>query len=591
MLGYESEELIGRHGHSTWHHSKPDGTPFPAEECSINTLNRKGIRGADESIRFWKKDGTSFSVECASTPMCEGNAPVGSVVIFKDISERIAAEAALKESEEKYRLLVDSSPAGVYKADLKGSFLFVNRALSDIFEFDSPEEMMSENVLMRYKNPEERTVFVDLLKKSGRVRNYELHTLSKTGKAIHLLINATLEGETISGMVLNMTEQKRLEAQLRHSQKMEAIGTLAGGVAHDFNNILNVIMGFGSLALNRIEEAHPATEHLKEVLASAERAANLTQRLLAFSRKQVTEMKPVDLNEVVKGTEKMLSRIIGEDIELITDLAGEELLVMADIGQMEQVLINLASNARDAMPRGGSLAIGTGRRELDNGFVAAHGYGKPGHYALVSFTDTGAGMNEETQKKIFEPFFTTKEIGEGTGLGLPIAYGIIKQHNGFINVYSEVGNGTTFKILMPLLDKSEEPVQEAGVAVSLRGGAETILIAEDDGALRDLSRIILESFGYRVMTAVDGEDAIRVFMEHRDDIHLVILDMIMPKKNGKEAYEEIRNASPTIKALFTSGYTMDLITRRELLTEGMDCIFKPILPKDLLKKVREVLDR
>jgi CheY-like chemotaxis protein len=294
---------------------------------------------------------------------------------------------------------------------------------------------------------------------------------------------------------------------------------------------------------------------------------------------------------VVKGTEKMLSRIIGEDIELITDLAGEELLVMADIGQMEQVLINLASNARDAMPRGGSLAIGTGRRELDNGFVAAHGYGKPGHYALVSFTDTGAGMNEETQKKIFEPFFTTKEIGEGTGLGLSIAYGIIKQHNGFINVYSEVGNGTTFKILMPLLDKSEEPVQEAVVAVSLRGGAETILIAEDDGALRDLSRIILESFGYRVMTAVDGEDAIRVFMEHRDDIHLVILDMIMPKKNGKEAYEEIRNASPTIKALFTSGYTMDLITRRELLTEGMDCIFKPILPKDLLKKVREVLDR
>ena len=268
----------------------------------------------------------------------------------------------------------------------------------------------------------------------------------------------------ISGVGRDLTERNKLEAQLLHSQKMEAVGTLAGGIAHDFNNILNVIMGYGTMVMDKLEAGSPLKEHMNQVLTAADRAANLTKRLLVFSRKQVVEVKPVNINELILGLQKMLVRIIRENIDFNLDLADRPLIVLADAGQIEQVLINLATNARDAMPEGGRLTISTGLEEMDDEYVAVYGYGKPGRYALITVSDTGHGMDAETQKKIFEPFFTTKGIGEGTGLGLAISYGIIKQHSGYIKVYSEPGQGTVFKIYLPLIEEAALPDKKTEAA-------------------------------------------------------------------------------------------------------------------------------
>jgi signal transduction histidine kinase/CheY-like chemotaxis protein len=392
-------------------------------------------------------------------------------------------------------------------------------------------------------------------------------------------------------MIRDVTGQKKLEEQLRHAQKMEAVGTLAGGIAHDFNNILNVILGYGSMVMDNLEAGSLLKEQMNEVLTAAERAAALTRRLLVFSRKQPVDVKPVDINETILGLQKLLIRIIRENIELKLELADWPLTVLADTGQIEQVLINLAANARDSMPEGGLLTIETGLQVIDEEYIALYGYGKPGVHALITVADTGFGMDEETQKKIFEPFFTTKSVGEGTGLGLAISYEIIKQHSGYIKVYSEPGQGTVFKIYLPISEESVMSGLKTETSASARGGNEIILVAEDDSSLRKLTGIVLESFGYTVITAEDGEDAITKFMENRERVHLALIDMIMPKKNGREVADTIRKVRPRTKILFASGYTLDTIKTGELTDAGFDFILKPVRPQDLLKKVREVLDR
>lgn len=391
-------------------------------------------------------------------------------------------------------------------------------------------------------------------------------------------------------VINDATEKRKLEDQLRQAQKMESIGTLAGGIAHDFNNILTAIIGYGSLVLMKTATGDPRRQNIEHMLEAADRAAHLTHDLLLFSRKQIADKKSVDLNEIIRRVEKFLKRVIGEDIACSTLLSEGQLPVLADAHQLEQILMNLATNARDAMPQGGVLTITTERIRFDAEFITAHGYGNPGVYSMITISDTGKGMDEITRQRIFEPFFTTKDVGKGTGLGLAVVYGIVKQHEGYINVYSEPGQGSTFKIYLPViaadaLDESISPSAENPV-----GGAETILLAEDDTLVREMTLSILRDFGYTVIVACDGEEAVNKFSENKDVIQLLLFDLIMPKKTGKDAYDEIKMIKPDIKVLFTSGYAHDMVRQKVVLGDNVEIASKPISPKDLLKKVRNVLD-
>jgi len=388
----------------------------------------------------------------------------------------------------------------------------------------------------------------------------------------------------------DLTERIQMEEHLRQSQKMESIGHLAGGIAHDFNNILTGIIGYGTLMGIRMAQDDPLRGNLNHMLAGAERAARLTQNLLAFSRKQVSNTRPVDLNEIVRNINEFIQRVISEDIILKLVLSQESLIVKADCGQIEQVLMNLATNARDAMSQGGILTMESAAVMVDPEILGPDSVGEPKEYARLSVTDNGMGMDEPTRAKIFEPFYTTKEVGKGTGLGMSIVYGIVKQHHGFINVRSGPGAGTTIAVYLPLIKAVpvELPKAEEDVPVA---GTETILLADDDPAVRDIAELSLQIHGYTVITAVDGADAVAKFAAHRDRIALVLLDVIMPEANGRVVYEEIVRSCPEVKALFLSGYTADVIQGRGTLDcDSFAFIEKPFKPQTLLKKVRELLD-
>lgn len=385
-------------------------------------------------------------------------------------------------------------------------------------------------------------------------------------------------------------EHRKLQEQLLHSQKMEAVGLLAGGVAHDFNNILTAIIGYANIIKMKMKNGDPLKSHLDQVLKASERGANLTQSLLAFSRKQLISPRPVDLNIIIRNVQKLLSRVITEDIELKVLLDESNLIIMADSGQMEQVLMNLATNAKDAMPYGGVLTIKTEKAAIDEEFTKQYGFGDMGEYALLSVMDTGIGMDEITRERVFEPFFTTKEVGRGTGLGLAMVYGAIKQNSGYIIASSEPERGATFNIYLPLIKTMAMKEETSQIVELIRGGTETVLIAEDDESLRELAASVLKEFGYTVIEAKDGHDALEKFNEHKDKVKLLIFDVIMPKMNGKDAYDEIRKSSPEIKVLFVSGYTSELVHKKGIIDSGLNFLPKPLLPNQLLKKTRDILD-
>lgn len=547
------------------------------------------------------KDGRQIPYEFSAALLrdAQGN-PIGASGVGRDITDRKQAERDLQaalikahEGENRWEAIMTSMGEGLSVQDVDFIITYQNQALKDLVG-----DHRGEHCYTAYEN---RDHVCEGCPVAMAFRDGGIHKMSRTAttgkETLHVEITASplrdIGGNIVAGIELirDVTDQKKLEDQLLQAQKMEAVGTLAGGVAHDFNNILNVILGYGAMVMDTLAAGSPAKEDMHEVLLAAVRAADLTKRLLSFSRKETVEVQPVNINELILGLQKMLLRIIRESIDFNLDLVDRPLIVQADGGQIEQVLINLAVNARDAILESGRLTISTGLEEVNEEYVAAYGYGRPGRYALITVADTGQGMDAETQKRIFEPFFTTKGVGEGTGLGLAISYGIIQQHSGYIKVYSEPGQGTVFKIYLPLSEEAVPPDTKTEGVVSVKGGHETILVAEDDAALRRLSRIVLESSGYTVITAEDGEDAISRFMENRERISLVLLDMNMPKKNGKEVSAAIRKVCPGMKIVFASGYTMEIITNKELTEAGFDFIQKPFQSKDLLAKVREVLDR
>jgi two-component system cell cycle sensor histidine kinase/response regulator CckA len=393
------------------------------------------------------------------------------------------------------------------------------------------------------------------------------------------------------GSMMDITERKRLEEQFRQSQKMEAVGLLAGGVAHDFNNLLTVITSYCHLLLDDLSPADPRRADLEEIRKAATGAAMLTRQLLAFSRQQVLEPKVLDLNAVVAAAGKLLKRLIGEDVELAAVLAPDLGTIKADLGQLEQVIMNLAVNARDAMPLGGKLTIETGNVELDGAYTQEHPVVTAGPYVLLSVSDSGIGMDEATQSRIFEPFFTTKEKGKGTGLGLSTVYGIVKQSGGFVWVYSELGHGTTFKIYLPRVDERADAEAGAEAGPSSMHGAETVLVAEDAAAVRAVVRQVLKRHGYVVLTAADGQSALELALEQEGPIHLLVTDVIMPEMSGPQLADRLRERRPELKVLFVSGYTDDAIVRHGILEPGIAFLQKPFTPEALARKVREVLDK
>jgi two-component system, cell cycle sensor histidine kinase and response regulator CckA len=383
-------------------------------------------------------------------------------------------------------------------------------------------------------------------------------------------------------------ERQALELQLRHAQKVEVMGQLAGGVAHDFNNLLTVIGGFTALTLDTFSADDPRRADLEEIQKATKRGSDLTRQLLAFARRQALAPTVIDLNTVIDHTRTMLERLIGEDIQFVTVLAENLGRVQADAGQIEQVMMNLVINARDAMPNGGTLTIETQDVELDDGYVRAHTGVQAGRYVMIAVSDTGVGMPREVLSRLFEPFFTTKAPGHGTGLGLATAYGIVRQSGGDIWVYSEVGQGTTFKVYLPCV---EQPLDEAAARPthgSLRG-TETVLLAEDDRAVRVLARRVLEAYGYRVLEATDGGEAIDVAKRHNGHIDLLVTDVVMPQMSGREVADAVAAIVPGIRTLYLSGYTASVIARRNVLESGMSFLEKPFTPTSLAAKVREVL--
>ncbi len=527
----------------------------------------------------------------------------GNMYAVCGISTDITESRKMYGQLRKLSQAVEQTVVSVIITDADGTIEFVNPKFSQITGY-SREEAIGKNprILKSGKmSPEEYKHLWDTIA-AGNAWRGELCNRKKSGEYYWELAQITPmkneEGkitgylaikEDISDIKRAHQEQAALKEQLYHVQKLESVGKLAGGVAHDFNNVLMAITGYGNLI--QMEETDIKTIHIyaKKLLDASERAVKLTQALLTFSRKQASQLKPVNLNDIISRAEHLLLRLVGEDIKLEKYLAAKDCIVQADSGQIDQVLMNLTANARDAMPDGGTLTIETTVWEPDDEFIRRYGLKKNNPYIVLSVSDTGMGMNEETRKRIFEPFFTTKEIGKGTGLGLAIIHGIVLQHHGMVEVQSEPGKGTTFKVYLPLIKLKVDEIVTGNVPKP-KGGKETILLAEDEDDVRDIVRTICEMAGYKIIEAIDGEDAINKYKENHGNIHLFVSDVMMPRKNGKAAYDEILVIAPDMKAVFMSGYTEDVINSKIVLDEKLYFITKPISPVEFLRKIRSALD-
>jgi len=586
MLGREQAELLGTSYRNAAH---------PADEERdrqvLERLMRQEIPGFVGQERFIRKNGdllqARISVSLARNAAGE---PTGVVCLIEDITEQLRAEAELKRSEQCYRNIVENTHEGICMCDAQRRIRYFNPRLATMLGYEPDSTLDCAQIHFEADEADAARRFE--LRKQGISESYETRLRRADGKVVWANACASPvrdEQENFSGglcMFADISERKKLEEQLQHSQKMEAMGRLAGGIAHDFNNLLTVILGYSGMLERKLTGEDPLSKDVVEIRKAGERAAALTQKLLAFSRKQVQSPRVFALNDLIRESQGMLQRLIGEQIRLVMALDPSAGNIRVDTGQLEQVLMNLSVNSRDAMPTGGQLTIETKREELDAQAARLRGL-RPGCYAVLSVTDTGCGMDEQTKAKIFEPFFTTKEPGIGTGLGLSTVAGIVDQSGGAISVYSELNFGTTFKIYLPEVDGPASALSVPRRATSMARG-EQILVVEDDAGIRTLAAALLREHGFRVLEAESGEAALRLGAA-LSSVDLLLTDIVMAGMNGRELSQKLLQQHPTLRVLYMSGYTETAITEQGLLDPDLNFLAKPFQPEDLLGKIAEVL--
>jgi PAS domain S-box-containing protein len=595
LLGYSRDsELLAKNMHALMHHTRPDGRAYPVEECRILQAfrQRKGTHVTDEVL--WRADGTSFPAEYWSYPVHNNGRVLGSVVTFFDITQRKKSEEALRRSESRYRSIIERAPYGVFRVDQSGRIAMANSAFAAMLGYQAPDEVLGLNTGTDiYLNSTEQQRARDYASEDPAV-GYETKWQRKDGKTITVRLGGRRlpDDDELPGgfdvFVEDITEHRSLQKQFEHAQKMEAVGRLAGGVAHDFNNLLMIISGYAQLLDESSADPKKVVEYATRIQDASSKAATVTRQLLAYSRKQVLEPTVLDLSYVVKDLAKMLPRLLGDDVETVMDLDPQVGTVRADRGQIEQVIMNLAVNARDAMPQGGRLTIATSNVALDASYYQGVEV-PPGQYVLLAVSDTGIGMNAETQVHIFEPFYTTKEAGKGTGLGLATVYGIVKQSNGFIWVYSEPDKGSIFKIYLPRIDAAADSDESLQLIQVPSAGTETLLLVEDEAALRNVCRVYLESKGYTVLEAGNAKEAMKICQSYDRPIHVLITDIVMPGLGGLELAKSALELRPALSVVLVSGYT-DRPLDREAIGFGK-FLQKPFSFDALARTVRSLLDK
>jgi two-component system, cell cycle sensor histidine kinase and response regulator CckA len=592
VVGYSPEELQASSAFEQIHPDDRERVKNAAEDA-----RRSGI-GKTLEYRLRHKNGNWLVLESTSSVILNANGdPEKLVIVNRNVTERKRAEEALRRSEADFRSVVEHAPYGIYRASINGRLLQVNPALQKMLGYPLEEELLSRALatdIFRHNGEYQR--LVELLSQTEEIKDMEMEwkrqdempiTVRCSGRRINDENGVPAYFEVFAE---DVTEKRVLERQLRTAQKMEAIGRLSGGIAHDFNNHLGVIIGYSRVLKRQLGGNNPLTEHALEIEKAGQRAASLTKQLLAFSRQQVLTPAVLSLNTLASEMDRMLPRLLGEDIEVSLELDPELGNVKADQGQIEQVIMNLAVNARDSMPEGGKLKIQTANVVLDQIYTRNHPGSKAGDYVMLAVTDTGTGMDAGTLTHMFEPFFTTKERGKGTGLGLATVYGIVKQSNGYIWVESALGKGSAFQIYLPRHEgQPAAEVLKTGIAENLRG-SESILLAEDSEALRKLAQSNLESAGFRVMSAQSGEEALAIATRHASIFDLLLTDVVMPGMNGRVLAEQLLPRQPGMKVLYMSGYTDSFIAGHGVLEPGTYLLHKPFTEEILIRKVREVLD-
>ena len=592
VLGYTPEELEASSPYEQIHLDDRDRL-----KQALDTARRTGT-GQTLDYRFRHKNGTWLALESTSSVI---HNPVGLpeklVIVNRDITERKRAEEALQRSEGDFRSVVEYAPYGIYRARADGRFLQANPALQKMLGYASNQEIFAKNLKTEiFRHEAEYTRLTEILTRSEQIKDIEVEWKKQDGAPITVRCSGRRVNDAHGSLAYfevfaeDVTEKHALAKQLQMAQKMEAIGRLSGGIAHDFNNLLGVIIGYAGVLKKALGEHGALQEHAVEIEKAGQRAASLTRQLLAFSRQQVLTPAVLDLNTLAADLEKMLPRLLGEDIQISMELSHDLRKVKADRTQIEQVILNLAINARDAMPSGGHLRIATSNADLDQLYTWNHPGSKVGSYVLLTVADTGIGMNSETLAHIFEPFFTTKEPGKGTGLGLATVYGIVKQSNGYIWVESAPGKGATFQVYLPQHAgeaQKNESRPDRGEPLS---GSERILLVEDAEPLRKLAQRFLEMGGFRVVSAGSGEEALQVAADHPGTFDLLLTDVVMPGMNGRALAERLLPREPGMKVLYMSGYTDSFIAGHGVLEKGLHLLHKPFTDEVLLRKVREVLD-